>query len=180
MFKRLTTRELVFLSLLISLNIVLTRVASIRIAFGSIEGLRIGFGSFPTILAGIMFGPVGGCIVGALGDIIGYYINPMGPYVPYFTLSAALTGVIPALILMPFKRPVPKYWQLLLAIGIGEIITSVFLTPYFLQISFGIPMLATMPGRILSQVIQIPLYSSLVIVLLKRLPLEIGLISTRS
>lgn len=179
MFKKLSTKELVFLSLLISLNVVLTRVASIRIGYGGIEGFRIGFGSFPTILAGIMFGPAGGGVVGAVGDIIGYYINPMGPYVPHFSISAALTGILPALILIPFKSPFPKYWHLILAIGIGQIVTSVFLTPYFLKIVFNIPMFATLPGRILSQAVQIPLYSSLVLMLLKRAPLQTIMIGNR-
>ena len=177
--KKISTRELVYLSLLVSLNIVLTRVASIRIVIGGIDGLRIGFGGFPIILAGILFGPMAGGIVGALGDVIGYYINPMGPYMPYFTISAALTGVLPALALLPFRRPVPKYWHLILAIGIGQVVTSVFLVPYFLQMAFGIPMFATLPGRILCQAIQIPIYASMVRVIMKRIPLQTTLMASR-
>ena len=85
--KRLSTRNMVYLSILISLNIVLTRVASIRIGVGGAEIVRIGFGGFPIIFAGITMGP---CRRNSRchGDIIGYNINPMGAYMPHFTLSA--------------------------------------------------------------------------------------------
>jgi ECF transporter S component (folate family) len=167
--KKNDTRELVFLSLLVSLNIVLTRIASIHIPICGVEGIRIGFGAFPVILAGIMFGPTAGGIVGALGDTIGYYINPMGPYMPHFTLAAALTGIIPALILKPIKRPIPSLWQIIMAIGIGQFISSVILVPYFLQMLFKIPMATTLPARIIGQAIHVPVYSILVQILLKKL-----------
>jgi len=160
--KKFSTKELVYMSFLIALNVVLTRVASLRINIGAVEGIRIGFGGFPTILAGIMLGPAAGGIVGAIGDVVGYYINPMGAYVPLFTLSAALTGAIPALVLQFFKRPYQSLCQLIIAIGIGQIITSVFLTPYFLEIAFKIPFFATLPARIITQVINVPIYAVLV------------------
>jgi len=167
--KRIGTRELVFMALLVSLNIILTRVASIRLSIGGVDVIRIGFGGFPVILAGIMFGPAAGGIVGAVGDIVGYYINPMGPYMPHFTLTAALTGIIPAMILMPVKKSIPSYWQLLLAVGIGQAITSIILVPYFLQTLFKIPMAATLPGRIIELAVNVPVYVLFAEVLLKRI-----------
>ncbi|SNX53029.1 folate family ECF transporter S component [Thermoanaerobacterium sp. RBIITD] len=166
--KKIHTRELVFLALLVSLNIVLTRIASIKIAIGGIESIRIGFGGFPVILAGIMFGPIAGGIVGAVGDIIGYYINPLGPYMPHFTLTAALTGIIPALILKPIKASKPSLWQLMIAIGVGQFISSVILVPYFLQLLFKIPMIATLPPKVVGEVIHVPVYALFTQILLKR------------
>jgi ECF transporter S component (folate family) len=157
------------MALLVSLNIVLTRVASIRLSIGGVEGIRIGFGGFPVILAGIMFGPAAGGIVGAVGDAVGYYINPMGPYMPHFTLTAALTGIIPALMLTPIKKTVPSFWQLLLAIGTGQLVTSIILVPYFLQMLFKIPMAATLPARIIGQALHVPVYALFAELLLKRI-----------
>lgn len=167
--KKMNTRKLVFLALLISLNIVLSRIASIRIAIGGIEGVRIGFGALPVILAGIMFGPTAGGIVGAVGDIVGYYINPLGPYMPHFTLTAALTGIIPPLILKPIKAPIPSLWQLMIAIGMGQLISSVMLVPYFLLLLFKMPLLATLPPKVVGELINVPVYSLFTQVLLKRI-----------
>ena len=173
--RKFSTKEMVYLALLISLNIVLTRVASIRLSFGGVEGIRIGFGGFPTILAGIIFGPISGGIVGAVGDIVGYYINPAGPYMPHFTLTAALTGIIPAVVILPFKKGIPGFWPLVLAIAIGEIVTSILLVPYFLHLLFNIPILVSLPARIISLVIQVPLYAFFGELILKRINLIVNL-----
>ena len=82
------TRTLVYMAFLVALNIVLSRLLSMRISIGGVEGIRIGLGGLPIILAGIGLGPWQGGIVGAVADIIGYMINPMGAYAPHFTLSA--------------------------------------------------------------------------------------------
>lgn len=168
--KRFSTREMVYISLLISLNIILTRIASIRIAVGGVEIAKLGFGGFPIIFAGITMGPFAGGIVGAIGDIIGYHITPVGGYMPHFTLSAALTGIIPGLMLSPFKKGNYTFWQLSLAIGVGQIITSILMVPYFLEILFKVPRAITLPGRIIEQVISIPLYALITEIIMKRVP----------
>lgn len=166
--KKFTTREIAFLALLVALNIVLTRIASIRIAIGGVEGIRIGFGAFPVIFSGIAFGPYAGGIVGALGDIIGYFINPMGPYMPHFTFTAALVGILPPLFLKSFKAQIPTFWQLVIAIGLGQAISSIILTPYFIQMLFHLPMKITVPPRIVTQAIQVPLYAFFTEIILKK------------
>ena len=92
---------------------------------------------------------------------------------PHFTLSAALTGVIPGLIMLMFKdtKSITSFWKLLLAIAIGQITTSVFMTPYFMERLFSISMVTTVPGRAITQAIQVPLYAYITKVLLQRLPL---------
>ncbi|MEI6157806.1 MAG: folate family ECF transporter S component, partial [Atribacterota bacterium] len=89
------TRSVVLQGLLIALGVILTRFASIRVSIGGIEGIRIGVGTLPIMMAGILMGPLSGSLVGCLVDIIGYALNPMGPYMPHFTLTAALYGFIP-------------------------------------------------------------------------------------
>lgn len=169
---RFSVQEIVCFSLLIALNIVLTRMASIRIPIAGIETIRIGFGAVPVIFAGYYFGAKSGGVVGAIGDFVGFWINPMGAYMPHFTLTAALTGIIPALILKIFKsRGQYHFWQLLIAIGIGQFITSVLLVPYFLHMLYGIPFLTTIPAQIQAQVIQVPLYAMFVRGIAKRLAL---------
>lgn len=164
MFKQ--TRTLVYLAFLIALNIVLSRILSMRISIGGVEGIRIGLGGLPIILAGIGLGPWHGGIVGAAADIIGYMINPMGGYAPHFTLSAFLTGFIPGAVTRYVFKNQNRFWQLLLAIVLGETVTSLILVPYFLNHLFGVPFTATLIPKIFSVVIQAPFYAYLISVIL--------------
>lgn len=169
--RKFKTSNIAYYGLLIALNVVLTRIASIRIGSGGVEIIRIGFGGYPIIFAGIMFGPLAGGIVGALGDIIGMIISPMGPYMPHFTLTAALTGIIPGYIMRSCtsKECKTSFKRLLLAIGIGQIVTSIILVPYFMNTLFGVPYAVTLPSRLISQAIHIPIYALMTKVLIARL-----------
>lgn len=165
-------QRLAYLAVLIALNVVLTRVASLRLAFGGVEGIRIGMGGLPVIMAGVFWGPAAGALVGALGDVIGYFLNPMGAYMPHFTLTAALTGAVPGLVLKAMRRERnPGLGALLLAILVGQTVTSLILVPYFLQTLFGIPWVPLLPARLISQAIHIPAYAFIIHVLARRLEL---------
>lgn len=167
--QKLSTKNMVYYAILIALNVVLTRVGSIRVGGGGVEIVRIGFGGYPIIFAGIAFGPVAGLIVGTVGDVVGHFMSPMGPYMPHFTMTAALTGIIPGLIMKLFKEPKNSFWKLTVAIGVGQIVTSIFLVPYFMKVLFGVPMVTTVPGRIVGQAIHIPLYAFITQTIQKRL-----------
>ncbi len=147
---RFPTKQLVFMALLTSVSIILSRVASLRIAFAGVEGIRIGLGTLPIILSGLLFGPAAGGIVGAVSDLIGYFINPMGAYMPHFTVIKALTGIIPGIMIRinpeGYKNPLYIAW----IVFITHLVTSVVLTPYFLQLLFGIPVMVTLPPRIIA------------------------------
>lgn len=169
-----STKKLVYMSFLIALSIILTRILSIRIAIGGVEGIRIGFGGLPIIFTGIIFGPLAGGTVGAVADVVGYIINPMGAYMPHFTFSAFLTGFIPGAIVFYIFREKRNIWIFLLAVGIGQTISSVILVPVFLNSLFGIPFEASVIPRIITQAINIPLYSYLIKLLLDYKVLKIS------
>jgi ECF transporter S component (folate family) len=156
------------MGLLIALSIILTRIASLRIAIGGVEGIRIGLGKLPIILGGIIFGPLDGGLIGAFSDLLGYFINPIGVYMPHFTLTSALTGIIPATILILMRKEEPNVFDLGLAITAGQVITSIILIPYFLNILFGIPWKVLMPSRIVAEPIQIFIYTYTINIILKK------------
>ena len=156
------------MGLLIALSIILTRVASLRIAIGGIEGIRIGFGGLPIILGGVLFGPLSGGLVGAISDLVGYFINPMGAYMPHFTLTSALTGIIPALVLKLSQKNEANVLELGTAIAVGQTITSLILVPYFLHTLFGLPWAILMLPRIIGVPVNIFLYTVAINLLLKR------------
>lgn len=166
------TRTMVYMAFLIALSIVLTRLFSLRIPIGGIEGIRIGLGALPMIFAGIAFGPVYGGIVGAVSDLIGFFINPLGGYVPHFTLTAFLTGFIPGAVIHFMVKSTNKYWPILGAIIIGEVSTSVILVPFFLQRLFGIPLATTVIPNMVAVAIQAPFYTYFIRFLINFKPLE--------
>jgi len=177
-------RRLAYLGLLIALAVILTRLASVRVAIMGVEGIRLGFGHFPVILAGILFGPLAGAVVGAAADLIGFAISPIGVYMPHFTLAWALTGALPAAalrVLGPPRQPAAlDLVRLTAAIGLGQLISSVLLIPYFLHLLFGLPWEVTFPPKLISEAITVPAYSVLMHMLLRRIAGVVPLPSARS
>ncbi|HHX02138.1 MAG TPA: folate family ECF transporter S component [Firmicutes bacterium] len=160
------TRTLVYLAILVALSIVLSRVFSVRISLAGIEGIRIGLGGLPIILAGLALGPWHGGVVGALADVVGYMINPMGGFAPHFTLSAYLTGFIPGAVIWYVFQNKNRYWKLVLAILLGELVTNVILVPYFLYSLYGLPIKPMLIPRLCSVLIQAPFYAYCIKVIL--------------
>ncbi len=170
---KISTRKLVFLSLLTALGVILTRFLSLRLPLFGIEGIRIGIGSLPIIFAGMVFGPFAGGIVGALTDLIGYWVSPMGAYMPHFTLTAFLTGFIPGFILIYFFKEKRQIKYILISIAVGQIITSIILVTYFIHILFGVPYKPILIPRLVSQPINIVIYSYLINILFKNKVLNV-------
>ncbi|HHU78375.1 MAG: folate family ECF transporter S component [Caldicoprobacterales bacterium] len=150
-------RRVAFAGMFIALNIVLTRFFSYTVVIGGVQNIRLGFGEIPVILSGIMLGPVYGAITGALADLIGYPFNPMGPYFPGFTLSSALTGLLPGLMSLLFRK---KWtWQsLAITIGITTVITSLTLNTLWLSMMMGKAFIVLLPARIIGNFILVPIY----------------------
>lgn len=164
---KINTRKLVFLSLLTALGIVLTRFLSLRLPLFGVEGIRIGIGSLPMIFAGMVFGPVAGGLVGAVTDVVGFWISPMGAYMPHFTFTAFLTGFIPGFVMIYIFKNVRNFKTLLISIAVGQIITSIILVPYFIHILFGVPFKPLLIPRLIGQPINIIVYSYLIKILFK-------------
>lgn len=166
-----STKQLVFMALLTSISIILTRITSLRISFAGVEGIRIGLGDLPIIISGIIFGPASGGLVGAVSDIIGYFINPMGAYMPHFTAVKALTGIIPGIMIRfnaeGYKHPLYLGW----IVFITQLITSVLLVPYFLQVLFGIPLKITILPRIMALGMYTVVFPFIIHILLNRFKL---------
>ena len=90
--------KLVTCALLIAMEVVLGRFLSIRT-----PAATIGFGFVPLAISGIMFGPVYGFAVGAIADLLGATLFPIGAYYPGFTLTTALSGLVYGLLM--YEKP---------------------------------------------------------------------------
>ena len=154
--KKITPKIMAISGFLIALNIVLSRIIMI-------PGV-INFGGLPIIFAGVVFGPVVGGIVGAVGDVVSFIVRPTGPFMPHFVLTSALTGIIPGLMMKLLKAEMPKFplWKIFTSILCGQVITSVLMVPYFLNSLFSMPLVATMSKAVVKQAINIPAYSIII------------------
>lgn len=154
--KRLNPRIIAISGFLIALNIVLSRVITI-------PGV-VNFGGFPIIFGGIVFGPVVGGIVGAVGDVVSFIVRPTGVFMPHFTLTSALTGIIPGLMMKLLKADLPKFplWKIFVSILVGQVLTSILMVPYFLNSLFGMPLIVQMTQALVKQAINIPVYSIII------------------
>ncbi|MDD7761571.1 MAG: folate family ECF transporter S component [Firmicutes bacterium] len=85
---------------LAAISIILTRFLVIM----PTPALRISLGAIPIALAGLMYGPVYGGLVGLVADLIGVIINSQGTPHLGFTISSMLTGVIPGLVQMLYMK----------------------------------------------------------------------------
>ena len=154
----MTTQQRLFqltsMSMLAALSIVATRL------FGVQAGpfLRLSFGGIPIILAGVLFGAIPGALVGLVADLVGFMLNPMGgAYFPGFTLTSALTGALPPLMLRFGTRRTLA--TIFVVVFFTQAITSIGLNSYWLYIMFGPAMWVRFPARVVSQLVIIPLYT---------------------
>ena len=85
--KKLSLRSICHLAILTALEVVLNRFLSIQTPF-----LKIGLSFVPVVMGGMLYGPLGGAVVGGLGDMVGALLFPFGPYLPGFSVCGALMG----------------------------------------------------------------------------------------
>lgn len=163
-------RKVIYSGFLIALSIVFTRILSYQVFIGGVGAVRIGFGPLPILLGGILLGPVYGGIIGALADFLGYLLNPMGGgYLPIIALIAAARGIIPPLILRLTKKEYSFFW-IFLAIGLTQLSLGLIAMPLVLYRWFGVPIWANVPVRLVTQLILIPIYTSIIYTLVNRIP----------
>jgi ECF transporter S component (folate family) len=139
--KLFSTRMLVTLALLLAMSIVLDRVLGIQL-----PNLRISFGYLPIILAGLLFGPLAGGIVGALSDALGYLTNPVFTYMPFLMLTPIIMGVVPPLIgkLLRKRNNILIFIAMILP---AEIIGPYLWTNFCLYFSYNMPFIPNLITR---------------------------------
>ncbi|HEY8421268.1 MAG TPA: folate family ECF transporter S component [Thermoclostridium sp.] len=115
--------------------------------------LRVSLTFMPIAWASMMFGPVAGGVTGALGDIIGWAINPVGPYFPGYTVSGFVAGVIYGLFL--YKKEITWKRVIFAAITITFIV-QVGLSSLWMNILTGKAYKALVAVRLVKALIMLP------------------------
>ncbi|HAA37427.1 MAG TPA: hypothetical protein DCE00_00990 [Firmicutes bacterium] len=155
---KLTTRDLTSAGLLVAMSIALTRFAAVQIVSGTI---RLSLGNIPIYVAGLLFGPTIGGLVGGVADLSGYLVNPFGAaFMPQITLAAVMRGVIPPLVVRLLGGKT-RFWQLKIfaAIIATEIVAGAGLTTWGLAWLRDAPFLVVLTPRLFAMAVQIPIYA---------------------
>ena len=163
--KKISTRNMVLMALLVAVSIVLTRFLVIYLT----NTIRVSFGGIPIILASLLLGPVAGGITGAVADILGASLfSPFG-YYPPLTLPPVIVGILPAL-LKPWLLKEVRYWRILVIVLITDLVAQIGVTTYLLAGMYGTGFMELLVVRLPVSLAIAVVESILVYGLYKRLP----------
>lgn len=143
------TRMLVHLSILLAIEIVLSRFFSI-----STPIVKIGFAFVPLAICGILYGPIWAGAVGGLADLLGANLFSAGMYFPGFTLSSVLSGVVYGMFL--HKRHC-SLTNIAVLVFIQRFVIGLCLSTYWLTFLTDVPFTVLFTTRILQAIILVPL-----------------------
>ena len=138
--KDVMLRRLIFASLFAAMSIVFGKY----LAFTMLT-VRISFENLPVLASGIMLGPVWGCAVGVVADLVGcvlvgYEINPI------ITAGAALVGLLSGVIARVIRAKINV--RVSLSVACAHLFGSVLLKSLGFYVYYGTPYLAVMLERL--------------------------------
>lgn len=156
MHTKMSVKSISIIGILVAMEIILVRFSI------HTWNLKIGFSFVPVVVAAIFYGPVTAGLVGAIGDIMGSILFPVGAYFPGFTLTAFVTGMIFGF----FLRKSQSVLNVVLAVLCVQIFVSQFMTTYWISFLYGSPYWALFATRIYQTVamIAVEIISTLLIV----------------
>lgn len=156
MHTKMSVKSISIIGILVAMEIILARFSI------HTWNLKIGFSFVPVVVAAIFYGPVTAGLVGAIGDIMGYILFPVGAYFPGFTLTAFVTGMIFGF----FLRKSQSVLNVVLAVLCVQIFVSQFMTTYWISFLYGSPYWALFATRIYqtAAMIAVEIISTLLIV----------------
>lgn len=160
MDKKFDVKKLIQISLLIAIEVILTRFCSIQTPI-----VRIGFGFLPIAIIAMMYGPLSAGIAYVIGDLLGLALFPSGAFFPGFTLTAFLTGITYGAFL--YNKPV-TWPRIVGAVLVVCLVLNLGLDTLWLSIMMGKGYLALLPTRILKAALMIPVQTFIIGVIWKK------------
>ncbi len=145
--KKFNLKALVVCALLAALSIVFGKFLALPVG----NFMRFSFENTPLFIAGYLFGPVWGALVGLVADILGsilrgYDINLI------ITLGAIIIGASGGISFMLLKNS-PLFIKVLLSVFIANLIGSVIVKTFGLQVLYQTPYHVLFLWRCLNYVI---------------------------
>lgn len=165
-------RTLSVCAMLIAVNVVLGQF-TLPIS----DSVRIGFGFVTVPVASMLYGPLVGCTMGMIQDVVSLMIKPTGGLIIALTLNAGLMGIIYATFFYKKKISFAKVLaaQFVVVCVINVILNSIALAPVV-----GSGMVGILPGRLIKNIVMLPVQTMIMYLLLKTVDLKImGVIGSR-
>lgn len=148
-------KKIILSAMLLAIFIILNRFISIKTQI-----LVISFTFVPIMMSAIWLGPKYSTIIALLGDLLGALLFPFGPYFPGFTVSSALSGLIYGIFLYNKGKEMTNK-QLIIRTTISSLIVlsivNIFITSLWLHLLYGQAYLVIIAGRIVTQIIMLPI-----------------------
>ena len=147
--KKLNT--LVITAMLIAVGIILGQF-SIQIT----DTMKVGISFIATQLTASLFGPVVGGLMGGVADILKFIIKPTGAFFWGWTFNAMLGPVIYGILLYKKKWTLGR---ILISKAIVAVVVNLFFGCLWSSMLYGKAFFALVGGKLLQQVIQVPVQS---------------------
>jgi len=160
-------RKLAVCAMLTAMGVVLGGALSIPGLTQGAYTFKISLGMLPVILSGVLYGPIYGGMVGGLVDLLQALIFPKGPYMPWFTITGVLFGLIPGLF---FARGQKRdIFRLFAAVFTGQFVSSVLLnTAILVFMSLNSKAWTIIIcERIITQSVMVPVFAAIIYGVLK-------------
>ena len=162
MKKKISVLILAQVAMLLAMEVILS-----RFFFIATPVTKFSFAFVPLAVCGALFGPVYGGIMGALADLLGATLFPIGPYFPGYTLNNALHGVALGMALKEGRR---KWWQLALALVFNHVVIGIFLAALWGHMLTDNPYWAVAGARVVQAAVMAPV--QFIIIRLMQRPVE--------
>lgn len=167
MNKKITTKTIAVMGLLIALMVVLSQV------FGfETQLFKITFDFLPQVVMASLFGPWLTAIGSAVADIVGSTLLAKAPFFIGFTLNSFISGALYGFFFYKKKVTIKNT---LICVVLNTLVISLFLTPIWLSIMYGIPFTdkRLWALRIVKALIMIPVQTGCIILFDKAVPARI-------
>lgn len=147
-FKKVSS--LVGTSMFMALNVV---IANFKIVIVP-KVLELGFATLAFAACAYIYGPIMTGIAGVICDTIKYFLNPTGPYMPFFAINEFLTGFIYGIFF--YKQDI-KWWRIISARLIVVILINLILTPLWLHMLYGNSFMVLVQARLVKNICMLPI-----------------------
>ncbi len=97
-------KTIIVCGILAAIGFVLDRFLGVTIPLFGVRSLSVNISYVPIFLAGFLYGPVWGALVGGVQDLLCVVLVPLGPFIPGITLSTMLAGAMAGFFKMIFMR----------------------------------------------------------------------------